>query len=83
MKVLRGNWVNIWLKCRKPIWFACKKKTIQEMSREIIRSLGVGNFLEWGAMSARGAFKGVLIFWGSRVVELLDTKVSVFSVSVD
>lgn len=47
------------------------------MLREIIRSLGVGNFLEWGAMSARGAFRGVLIFWGSGVVELLDTKVSV------
>ncbi|RVW17454.1 Transposon TX1 uncharacterized 149 kDa protein [Vitis vinifera] len=32
---------------------------IQEVSRGIIRSLGVGRFLEWGAVDSRGAAGGV------------------------
>ena len=41
----------------------CLQETkIQDISREIIHSLGVGRFLGWGAMSARGAASGVVVF---------------------
>ncbi|RVX19563.1 hypothetical protein CK203_005041 [Vitis vinifera] len=36
---------------------------IQDISRGIVHSLGVGRFLGWGAMSARGAAGGVVVFW--------------------
>lgn len=33
----------------------------------MVRSLGVGRFLEWGALDARGATGGVVVFWDNRV----------------
>ena len=41
----------------------CLQETkIQDMSRGIVHSLGVGRFLGWGTMSARGAAGGVVVF---------------------
>ncbi|RVX04946.1 putative ribonuclease H protein [Vitis vinifera] len=54
---------------------------IQDISREIIHSLGVGRFLGWGAMSARGAAGRVVVFWDNRVLELMGMEVGLFSVS--
>ena len=38
------------------------------MSVEIVRSLGMGRFLDWGVMGARGAVGGVIVFWDKRVL---------------
>ncbi|RVW65755.1 LINE-1 retrotransposable element ORF2 protein [Vitis vinifera] len=48
---------------------------IQDISRGIVHSLGVGRFLGWGAMSARGAAGGVVVFWDNRVLELMGMEV--------
>ena len=42
-----------------------------------VRSLGVGRFLEWGAMNARG----VVVFWDNGVLELVEMEVGKFSIS--
>ncbi|WKA06292.1 hypothetical protein VitviT2T_024196 [Vitis vinifera] len=47
----------------------------------VVRSLGVGRFLEWGALNARGAAGGVVVYWDSRVLELLGMEVGLFSIS--
>ncbi|RVW88260.1 putative methyltransferase C3H7.11 [Vitis vinifera] len=39
-----------------------KETKMQEMSKRIVRSLGVGRGLKWGAINSRGAFGGVLVF---------------------
>ncbi|XP_059597084.1 uncharacterized protein LOC132254750 [Vitis vinifera] len=44
-------------------------------------SLGVGRFLEWGALDARGAVGGVVVFWDNRVLELMGMEVGIFSIS--
>ena len=54
---------------------------LQEMSKRIVRSLGVGRCLEWGAVYLRGAFGGVLVFWDNRVLQLLEAEVGTSSVS--
>ena len=60
----------------------CLQETkIQDMSRGIVHSLGVGRFLDWGAMSAMGAAGGVVVFWDKRVLELMGMEVGLFSVS--
>ena len=51
------------------------------MSREIVHSLGVRRFLSWGAMSARGAAGGVVVFWDKRVLELVGMEAGLFSIS--
>ncbi|RVW54482.1 hypothetical protein CK203_068311 [Vitis vinifera] len=57
-----------------------KKKGIQECSG-VVRSLGVGRFLEWEVLNARGAVGGVVVFWDSRVLELAGMEVGLFSIS--
>ncbi|RVW30380.1 Transposon TX1 uncharacterized 149 kDa protein [Vitis vinifera] len=54
---------------------------IQEMSQGVIHSLGVGRFLGWGAVDARGAAGGVVVFWDKRVLELVGLEVGIFSIS--
>ena len=43
----------------------------KEVSSRLIRSLGVGRFLDWAALRAKGASGGIVIFWDSRVLKLL------------
>ena len=41
----------------------CLQETkMQEMSERIVRSLGVGRCLDWGAINSREASGGVLVF---------------------
>ena len=51
------------------------------MSRGIIRSLGVGRFLEWGTVDSRGAASGIVVFWDNRVLDLVDLQKGMFSIS--
>ena len=47
----------------------CLQETkLKEVSNRIIRSLGVGRFLEWVAIKAEGASGGILVFWDTRVI---------------
>ena len=52
-----------------------------EMSLGVLRSLGVGRFLEWGVLNARGAVGGVVVLWDNRVLELVRMEVGLFSIS--
>ncbi|WKA06987.1 hypothetical protein VitviT2T_024859 [Vitis vinifera] len=51
------------------------------MSKGIISSLGVGRYLEWGAVDSRGAAGGIVVFWDNRVLDLVDIQKGVFSIS--
>ena len=54
----------------------CLQETkMTEMSLGMVRSLGVGRFLEWGALNARGATEGVVVFWDNKVLELMGMEV--------
>ena len=54
---------------------------MSEMSIGVVRSLGVGRFLEWGVLNVKGAVGGVLVFWDNRVLELVGMEVGLFSIS--
>ncbi|RVW90110.1 Transposon TX1 uncharacterized 149 kDa protein [Vitis vinifera] len=51
------------------------------MTSSIVRSLGVGRSLEWGALDSQGMAGGVLVYWDIRVLELLEMEIGNFSVS--
>ena len=60
----------------------CLQETkIQDMSRDLIRSLGVGRVLEWGTVDSRGTAGGIVVFWDNRVLELIDLEKGVYSIS--
>ncbi|RVW25093.1 hypothetical protein CK203_113755 [Vitis vinifera] len=42
------------------------------MSRGLIRSLGVGRFLDWGTVDSRGSAGGIVVFWDNRVLDLTE-----------
>ena len=43
------------------------RKKLKEMIGELIKSLGVGRYLDWASISAVGASAGIVVFWDSRV----------------
>ncbi|RVW43416.1 Transposon TX1 uncharacterized 149 kDa protein [Vitis vinifera] len=51
------------------------------MSMGIVRSLGVGRFLDWGAVDSRGAAGGIVVIWDNRLLELVDMQKGLFSIS--
>ena len=60
----------------------CLQETkIQEMSIDLVRSLGVGRQLNWKAMNAEGSAGGILLFWDNSRINLVDSVVGSFSVS--
>ena len=60
----------------------CLQETkVQEMNIEMVRSLGVGRFLNWTALNAEGSAGGILLIWDKRRISLVDSLVGNFSVS--
>ncbi|RVW49728.1 hypothetical protein CK203_070052 [Vitis vinifera] len=51
------------------------------MSEGVVRSLGTGRFLGWGALEASGFAGGILVCWDKRTLDVLDVEVGQFSIS--
>ncbi|RVW64332.1 putative ribonuclease H protein [Vitis vinifera] len=63
---------------RKLEWTETK---IQEMTRGIIRSIGVGRFLDWGTVDSRGSAGDIVVFWDNRVLEMIELEKGECSIS--
>ncbi|RVX10222.1 LINE-1 reverse transcriptase-like [Vitis vinifera] len=61
--------------------FCLQETKIQPMAEGVVRSLGTGRFLEWGALDAHGSAGGVLICWDKRTLEMIEMEVGQFSIS--
>lgn len=49
----------------------CHQETkMQEMSKEIVKRLGLGRFLKWEVLDIVGTAAGVLVGWDMRCLEL-------------
>ena len=60
----------------------CLQETkIQELSSAVARSLGAGRLAEWRAVEAEGTAGGILVFWDTRKLELVETEIGHFSVT--
>ena len=59
----------------------CLQETkVQEMNVDMVRSLGVGRFLNWTALNAKGSAGGILLYWDKRRISMV-SMVGSFSVS--
>ena len=47
----------------------------------MVRSLGIGRCLEWGALNSREVTRGFVVFWNNRVLQMVEMKVGKFIVS--
>ncbi|RVX07436.1 hypothetical protein CK203_022574 [Vitis vinifera] len=52
--------INALIKAQKVDLICLQETKMQEMSKRIVKSLGVGRCLDWGAINSRGASGGVL-----------------------
>ncbi|RVW89042.1 hypothetical protein CK203_029384 [Vitis vinifera] len=52
------------------------------MSVQMVNCVGVGRFLNWASVDARGAAGGLLLFWDNRVLEKLEVESGGYSISV-
>ena len=60
----------------------CLQETkVQQMNIGMVRSLGVGRYLNWSALNAEGSAGGILLLWDKRRINLEDSLVGTFSVS--
>ena len=73
--------IKVLIKKNKVDLVCLQETKIQGMSRGLVRSLGVGRFLEWGAVDSRGAAGVIVVFWDNRVLELVNLETGVFSMS--
>ena len=60
--------------------FCLQETKIQSMNEGLVRSLGYGRFLDWGALDAQGAAGGVLICWDKRTLEIIEMERGQFSI---
>ncbi|KAL6339823.1 hypothetical protein AAG906_034911 [Vitis piasezkii] len=61
--------------------FCLQETKIQAMSEGVVRSLGTGRFLGWGAVEASGSAGGILVCWDKRTLDVVDVEVGQFSIS--
>ena len=73
--------IKVLIKKNKVDLVCLQETKIQGMSRGLVRSLGVGRFLEWGVVDSRGAVGVIVVFWDKRVLELVNLETGVFSMS--
>ena len=60
----------------------CLQETkIQDMSKVLAHSIGVGKFLDWKALNKEGNEGDTLLVWDKRRLSLVESEVGSFSVS--
>ena len=73
--------IKIVIRSQRVDLFRLQETKIQAMSEGLVRSLGTGRFLDWGALDAYGPAGGLLICWDKRILEVLEMEVGNFPIS--
>ncbi|RVW49313.1 Peptidyl-prolyl cis-trans isomerase FKBP20-1 [Vitis vinifera] len=73
--------IKAMIRSQKVDLFCVQETKIQSMTKSLVRSLGSGRFLDWGAMGAQGVAGGILICWDKRTLEVLEMEMGQFSIS--
>ena len=55
---------------------------MKEMLVQMVNCVGVGRFLNWALVDARGVAGGLILFWDNRVLEKLEVESGGYSISV-
>ena len=73
--------IKAMIRSQKVDLFCVQETKIKSMTEGLMRSLGFGRFLDWGAMGAQGVAGGILICWDKRTLEVLEMEMGQFSIS--
>ena len=67
---------------QKPDLVCLMETKVKEMLVQMVNCVGVGRFLNWASVDAKGAVGGLFLFWDNRVLEKLEVESGVYSISV-
>ena len=67
---------------QKPDLVCLMETKVKDMSLQMVNSVGVGRFLNWASVDARGVAEGLFLFWDNRVLEKLEVESGGCSISV-
>ena len=67
---------------QKPDLVCLLETKVKEMSQQMVNSVGIGRFLNWASVDARGAAGGLLLLWDNRVLENLEVESGGYSISI-
>ena len=70
------------VKNQKPDLVCLMETKVKEISVQMVNCVGVGRFLNWVSVDARGAVGGLLLFWDNKVLEKLEVESGGYSISV-
>ncbi|RVW97997.1 hypothetical protein CK203_029087 [Vitis vinifera] len=73
--------IKVMIKSQRVDLFCLQETKIQAMIEGLVRSLGIGRFLNWGTLDAHGSAGGILICWDKRTLEVMEMEVGNFSIS--
>ena len=79
--VAKRKVIKAFIKMQRVDVICLQETKFKEVSSGLIRSLGVGIFLDWVALRAEGASGGIVIFWDFCVLKLLAKEEGQFTVS--
>ena len=72
--------IKAMIRSQKVDLFCVQETKIKSMIEGLVRSLGSGRFLDWGAMGAQGVAGGIPICWDKRTLEVLEMEMGQFSI---
>ena len=67
---------------QKPDLVCLLETKVKEMSQQLVNSVGIGRFLNWASVDARGTAGGLLLLWDNRVLENLEVERGGYSISI-
>ena len=72
--------INLVVRAQKTDLVCFLETKVREMSLKVVKSLGAGRFMDWGAVNAGGVSGGIMIFRDNRVLELLELERGGFTI---
>ena len=64
--------IKAFLKTQRAVLVCLQETKLKGVTWGLSRSLSMGSFVDWVAVDAIGASRGILIFWDSRMFQLVD-----------
>ena len=79
--LIKRNVIRNFIRSQRVDLVCLQETKLQNLSSADARSLGMGRLADWRAVEAEGSAGGVLVFWDTRKLELVEAELGHFSVT--
>ena len=72
--------INLVVRAQKANLVCFLETKVSEKPSKMVKSLGVGRFMDWRVVDVGGVLGGILVFWDNRILELLELERGVYTI---